>query len=335
MSDPERSARNETMHLTLSLLATCLLIAACKESEKHVERNLVQPEFFVGRSSDPEWPYRYTLVRTQGQWSGEIEIDWGEGSIFFDKLDVISSNDQGIRFEAMLGQPGKAFPTEWELSLSKSGNDFDGLLIAKSGLDEFEPIHLKLVATKSAILPSNELERKLLSMDDAGYRTESALAHEVAIAKQEWQRESKIAERISELRMDDRMRRGIRKEWTGPVWVRDRVTAEDSKYFERICCVYLGGTSVTDSDVQAISGLTELRELFLHQTEITDAALERFGSLRGLRILHLRNTGVSDEGLENLRDLTNLENLYLFETRISEAGGKKLRSLLPNTDIQW
>lgn len=135
--------------------------------------------------------------------------------------------------------------------------------------------------------------------------------------------------------MDDPMRRGIRREWVGPAWVRQQVKTEDSKYFERICSVYLGGTAVTDSDVQAIADLAELRELFLHRTGITNAALENVGRLRKLRTLHLRNTVVSDEGLEKIRDLTSLRELYLFETKISAEGGNQLRSQLPNATIEW
>jgi hypothetical protein len=323
------------MHLVVTALGVCLLVAACNESGDSAERHAEQPEFYVSKSTDSEWPYRYTLVRTKGQWAGEIEIVSGDDSIFFDKMTVTSSSDQRIRFTAPFGTIGKAFPMDWELALSKSENGLNGLLVAKGKLDEFEPVHLKFVAAKSVILPSDELEGKIRVMDDSGYRTEGALEYEVKMAKQKWEHESMIAERISELRADDEMRQGIRREWVGPAWVRDKVKPENSKYFERICCVYLGGTKVTDRDVQAISNLTELRELYLHRTGISDAALEHIGELQALRVLHLRNTGVSDEGLEKLRDLTNLRELYLFETQISDAGGKKLRSVLPNTDIQW
>lgn len=43
-------------------------------------------------------------------------------------------------------------------------------------------------AEKSAILPSGELEDKVRVMDDVGFRTATALEHEVAMAKGEWER---------------------------------------------------------------------------------------------------------------------------------------------------
>ena len=228
------------MHRTIIALAICLLVAACKESGDSAEKIVEQPEFYVSQSMDSEWPYRYTLIRGEGQWAGEIEIISEDDSIFFDKMNVTSSSDQRIDFTASFGNIGKVLPMDWELTLSKSGNDLDGLLIAKAMLDEFKPVHLKFVAAKSVILPSTELEGKIRMMDDSGYRTETALEYEVAMAKQKWEHESMIAERISELRADDEVRQGIRREWGGPAWVRDKVKPENSKYFERICCVYLG-----------------------------------------------------------------------------------------------
>jgi len=321
--------------LALRIMATGLLAVSCKERIEIAVENESDSEFFVGQPVDSEWPYRYTLIRTEGKWTGEVEFVSDGDAIFFDKMDVVSSSDDKIVFAALYGGPGKALPMGWELSLSQSGNDFDGSLVATGFVEEFKPIQLKFVSAKSAILPSSELEGKIQAMDDGRYRTKAALNHEVVVAKQEWERESKVAERISELRQDDEIRRGIRKEWVGPAWVRDKVQAEDSKYFERICSIYLGGTTVTDADVQAISDLTELRELYLYRTGITDVALDKIGHLGGLRILHLGNTEVSDSGLEKLRGLTSLEQLHLYKTRVSDEGGDKLRSALPNADIQW
>lgn len=323
------------MHRAVITLAICLFVTTCKEGGRSAEELVEEPEFYISQSTDSEWPYRYTLIRTDGQWAGEIEIITEENSVFFDKMNVTSSNDQRIDFTATYGNIGKAFPMDWELTLSKSGDDLDGLLIAKGILGDFKPVHLKFIAAKSVVLPSSALEGKIRILDESSNRTEAALKYEVAMAKQRWEQESMIAERISKHRPDDTIRRGIRREWLGPAWVRDMVKPENSKYFERICCVYLGGTNVTDQDVQEICKLTKLRELYLHRTGISDAAFEHIGDLQALRVLHLRNTRISDEGLEKLRDLINLKELYLFETQISDAGGKKLQSTLPNTDIQW
>jgi hypothetical protein len=171
-------------------------------------------------------------------------------------------------------------------------------------------------------------------LDDAAYMGD-ALQHEVALAKQAWLKESAIAERIAVLRSDDTNGCGIRREAGGPEWVRGRLAPDESKYFDRIWAVYLGGTAVTDADVRALAVLTELRELYLHRTSITDAALTEMCSLQKLRVLHLRNTQVSDTGILSLSCLTNLSHLYLYETRVTAAGGTRLRSQLSQTEVEW
>ena len=339
------------MRYVLTLLFACLLLVGCRGHEdttaadKEIVKETVvaadrgeevEGEIFVGTAIDREqWPYRYTLVRDHGKWTGEIECWSGDSSMFFDKMDVISSSDDKVKFHAAFGRPGKAIPMEWELSLSKSDKGFDGVLVGKGFSDEFKPINLVFVANPKSPMPSSQLEGKIRERDNANYRTDGALVYEVKLARQAWELDSKIASRIAELRNDDAMRRGVRREWIGPSWVKERIGATESKYFERICCVYVGGTAVTDSDVQAICGLTELRELYLYRTGITDAALQSIGRLQGLRLLYLGNTAISDQGLEKLRTLSNIQQIYLYDTKISDAGGNRLRSQLPNAKIEW
>src|SRR5262245_16317086 len=73
-------------------------------------------------------------------------------------------------------------------------------------------------------------------LDDAAYMGD-ALPHEVALAKQAWLKESPIAERIALLRSDDTNGCGIRREPSGPEWVRGRLAPDESKYFGRIWAV--------------------------------------------------------------------------------------------------
>lgn len=319
-----------------NLFIICLLIVGSVEKILSGEPNAVQRKVYVGTSADPKaWPYRYTLVREQDTWSGEVEGLYDEGSLFFCDMQMVSSTHDKLVFGALYGGIGKAWGIGWELSLSKSKTGFDGILTTEDKKNVFEPVRLKFTESKTGILPSSERPAKIRAMDDIGYRTAENLQHEVAIAKQEWEKESVIASRVAELRKDDPIRRGVRKEWVGPAWVRDRVKPEESKYFERICCLYTGGTSVSDTDVEAISQLVELRELNLNSTGITNAALIHFDRLRGLRHLHLGGTNISDEGLESLRSLTNLKELYLNQTKISNEGGLRLRAALPATKIVW
>lgn len=324
------------MNRTLNLFIICLLIVGSEKKVVSGEPSAVQSKVYVGTSADPKaWPYRYTLVRGQGKWTGEIEIVQDDHSLFFSKMEMISSTDDKLVFGALYGGIGKAFGIGWELSLSKSKTGFDGVLSTTEFKKDFKPVRLKFIESKTGVLPSSERPAKIRAMDDIGYRTEENLQHEVAIAKQEWEKESIIASRIAELRNDDAIRKGVRREWVGPAWVRDRVKPEESKYFERICCVYIGGTSVTDNDIEAISQLIELRELNLYSTKITNAALIHFDRLGRLRHLHLADTNISDEGLESLRSLSNLKELYLNQTKISNEGGLKIRAALPATKVVW
>jgi hypothetical protein len=338
-------------NLTLVLIVSAVLLASCRGREDATaadgqtttdaavaagHNKKVEKEIFVGTATDrKKWPYRYFLVRDHGKWSGEIEYLSGDSSMFLDTMDVISSGDDKVKFRAAFGEIGRAFSMEWELSLSKSDKGFDGMLVGTEFSDGFKPIQLTFVASPDSPMPSSQVVGKVRELDNANYRTDDALAYEVALARKTWESESKIASRIAELRKDDDMRRGVRREWFGPSWVKERIEATESKYFERICCVYVGGTAVTDSDVQAICRLAELRELFLHSTGISDAALDNIGSLQGLRVLHLRDTAISDQGLEKLRSLSNIQHIYLYNTKISDAGGNRLRSQLPNAKIEW
>ncbi len=291
-------------------------------------------KFYVGTAEDPEkWPYRYTLVRDAAGWSGEIEY----GSLFFDKMTVVKGEpgSDKIRFFALYGGPGKALPMSWELTLTKSATGYDGSLVALDNTKGFEPVKLKLLEKAQVVMPSSELQGKVLGMDDANYRSDEALRHEVEIAKQAWEKESVVAARIAELRAGDEMRKGVRREWVGPLWVKERLKPDEAKYFERICCVYLGGTAVSDEDLKAVCGLTELRELFLHRTAVSDAGLEEVGHLQMLRVLHLGNTMVSSGIIEKLKTLVNLEELYLNDTGISDADGQGLQLLLPKVKVRW
>lgn len=327
---------NNAMNRILTLAIVCLLIIGSEEKVVSGEPNAVQRKVFVGTSANPKaWPYRYTLVREQDTWTGEIEVLDHAASLFFCNMQMVSSTNDKLIFGALYGTIGKALGVGWELSLSKSKTGFDGILSTKDLLNGFEPVRLKFTESKTGILPSSEREAKIRAMDDIAYRTEENLQHEVALAKQEWEKESIIANRISDLRKDDAIRKGVRREWVGPAWIRDRVKPEDSKYFERICCVYIGGTSVTNTDVEAISQLVELRELNLYSTKITNAALIHFDRLRRLRTLHLADTNVSDEGLESLRSLSNLRELYLNQTKVSKEGGLKFRAALPAAKVVW
>lgn len=291
------------------------------------------PEIYVGTPRNPEkWPYRYTLVRSGKAWSGEMEIVMNGKSLLFASFEMKPSKEKGLTFEAPIGAPGKMLPASWELKMTAVQNGYDGILTSPN-MPGSDPVSLSFVRSPGTPLPSTVLEGKPNDTDAALYRSEAALRREIQVAKAAWTQEKKVAARIAELRSDDQMRGGVLREWIGPLWAHERLDPESTKYFERICAVYLGGTAVTDKDVEAIGSLVELRELYLHRTNITDVSLANISKLGSLQVLHLRNTRVTDQGLEKLKALSNLQELYLIETRVTEAGVQRLRKALPHAKI--
>src|SRR5579862_5891033 len=74
-----------------------------------------------------------------------------------------------------------------------------------------------------------------------------------------WLREQEVVEKI------ESCGGGFTTEVGGPVWIR-RFVGEDRlkkfKVFGRVNRVHLRGTAITDADIAAFSGLTNLRDLY-------------------------------------------------------------------------
>lgn len=102
---------------------------------------------------------------------------------------------------------------------------------------------------------------------------------------------------------------------------------------DQVAWLGLAGTKVTDTGLEQIKGLKNLRRLHLEKTNITDAGLAHLSGLAELRYLNLYGTKVSDAGLAHLKGLKNLEKLYLWQTEVTDAGAKALKEALPNITI--
>ncbi|MEN6424879.1 MAG: exosortase-associated EpsI family protein [Phycisphaerales bacterium] len=83
----------------------------------------------------------------------------------------------------------------------------------------------------------------------------------------------------------------------------------------------------TDSDMQHLAGLTELKYLDLMSPQFTDAGLAHLKGLTQLRWLSLRDAGVTDAGLAHLDGMNKLRILDLGHTRVTDAGMARLRGL--------
>ena len=98
--------------------------------------------------------------------------------------------------------------------------------------------------------------------------------------------------------------------------------------------LHIGNTKVARLD--AISELTNLKDLTLNNTQINDDALAVLQSLPQMSSrLNLHETNVTDKGLRHLEKLTHLQYLTLTMTPVTEKAIKTLQAALPNCKIEW
>ncbi len=90
----------------------------------------------------------------------------------------------------------------------------------------------------------------------------------------------------------------------------------------------LGTTAVTDSGLEQLSEMTELRMLRLDETAVTDHGLIQLAPLRRLTSLNLHTTAVSDAGIAHLTSLTRLRQLYLWEPAVTPEAVTSLEAAL-------
>ena len=80
-----------------------------------------------------------------------------------------------------------------------------------------------------------------------------------------------------------------------------------------VVCVNLSRTGTTDSDLEVLSGLGDVRSLNLELTSVTDAGLQEVAGLKDLEALNLRATRITVAGLPKLAVLRHLESLDLSD----------------------
>jgi hypothetical protein len=92
-------------------------------------------------------------------------------------------------------------------------------------------------------------------------------------------------------------------------------------------------TRVTDAGLLNLKGLTNLRILFLDGNRVTDAGLAHLTGLKNLTSLSLGGTQITDAGLEHLKGLTDLSELNLTRTHVTDAGLAHLHALTKLTEL--
>jgi len=93
---------------------------------------------------------------------------------------------------------------------------------------------------------------------------------------------------------------------------------------EQLIWLSLSNTSITDTQIDALAGLHNLRVLYLNGTNITDAGLSKLSSLSELRSLSLVGTSVTDASVDAFINMKNLTNLFVYQTSLSRQGIEKL-----------
>ncbi len=99
--------------------------------------------------------------------------------------------------------------------------------------------------------------------------------------------------------------------------------------------VLLGArTGITDDDLRAIGGITQLKSLDLRDLQITDAGLAHLARLTRLTDLDLTGCpAVTDAGLAHLHGLPALVNLRIYDSQITPTGIAALRQAVPTLKI--
>lgn len=93
------------------------------------------------------------------------------------------------------------------------------------------------------------------------------------------------------------------------------------------------GVVIDESVIAHLTGLSDLRKLYLYAAT-TDDALTAISTMECLTLLHLRGTGIIGEGLNALKRLS-LEELSLDGTRLSKAGWRHIGSLTSIRRLSW
>jgi tRNA A-37 threonylcarbamoyl transferase component Bud32 len=97
----------------------------------------------------------------------------------------------------------------------------------------------------------------------------------------------------------------------------------------------VGGTGVTDSDLEPLLQLKNLKKLLVGQTDVTDAGVERvIARMEGLRYISLCRTSITKKSLDALAKLTSLRELHIEGCKgLSKEDIKEFHDKVPNCSV--
>ncbi len=99
--------------------------------------------------------------------------------------------------------------------------------------------------------------------------------------------------------------------------------------------INLSHKSVADDQLVCVTGLVELKQLWLYDTRITDRGLQHLRDLPRLEVLVLGKTDISDQGLMQLTRCSSLKEIYLNGTNVSDYAVDHLQAMMPETSISF
>jgi hypothetical protein len=115
-----------------------------------------------------------------------------------------------------------------------------------------------------------------------------------------------------------------------PAWVR-ALLGDDC--FRSVYRITFLTQYATDSGLQHLKGLTNLKQLDLNGSPVTDAGLENLKGLTRLETLNLGEAKITDAGLKQLQELTQVRWLILERTQITDAGLVYLKGMTQLTQF--
>lgn len=97
--------------------------------------------------------------------------------------------------------------------------------------------------------------------------------------------------------------------------------------------VDLNQRDVTDTQLEKLSGLTNLKKLGLHSAKITAKGFDQLATMTTLEELEVSYTALNDEQLEKLTALPKLQKLFIHGTRVSDEAVQKFQQQKPKVAI--
>ncbi len=95
-------------------------------------------------------------------------------------------------------------------------------------------------------------------------------------------------------------------------------------------CVYLSEANVTQPDeinaiLPVVARLPDIKKLYLTGTPVDDSGMDAIAKMTTLVSINLDSSRITDAGLAKLATLPNLETVFCRNTEITVAGAAKLR----------